>query len=101
MKKARDSRVLRAYEAVAPAYDDFTALYGYEGWLTDLSVALEKCGLRGNRLLHVACDTEVTDGLDRSGLECVEVYGHGLDGIPLQPLDPAAHTKALHVARRA
>jgi SAM-dependent methyltransferase len=260
--EARDCRALRAFEAMAPAYDDFTALYDYEGWLADLLAVIEQCGLRGNRLLDVACGTgksflpmlprgwevsacdlspamlkrarektgasvellladmrnlpkfgefdlvwalddalnyllstreledalrgmrnnladgglllfdvnqslvyrtfysetsslehgdrrfiwqglgqtsdpsgsvyesrldvesisrdtsgdcreetsfhrqrhfserEVRDGLDRASLECVEVYGHGLDGIPRQPLDLAAHTKAIYIARR-
>lgn len=47
----------RTYEAMAPVYDDFTAHHDYEGWLTDLLVALESRGLRGKRLLDVACGT--------------------------------------------
>jgi ubiquinone/menaquinone biosynthesis C-methylase UbiE len=47
----------RTYEAMAPVYDDFTAHHDYEGWLTDLLVALERRGLRGQRLLDVACGT--------------------------------------------
>jgi SAM-dependent methyltransferase len=48
---------LRAFEAMAPVYDDFTAHYDYEGWLADLLKILERCGLRGRRLLDVACGT--------------------------------------------
>jgi SAM-dependent methyltransferase len=47
----------RTYEAMAPVYDDFTAHHDYEGWLTDLLVALEPHGLRGQRLLDVGCGT--------------------------------------------
>jgi SAM-dependent methyltransferase len=47
----------RAYEAMAPVYDDFTAHHDYDGWLADLLVALERHGLRGRRLLDVGCGT--------------------------------------------
>jgi len=47
----------RAYEGMAPVYDDFTAHHDYEGWITDLLVVLERCGLQGRRLLDVACGT--------------------------------------------
>ena len=46
-------------------------------------------------------EAEVLAALERAGLECIDVYGHGLDGIPVQPLDIAQHTKAIYVARRA
>jgi SAM-dependent methyltransferase len=44
-------------------------------------------------------EEEVLEALDRAGLECLDVYGHGLDGVPRQPLDEAVHTKAIFVAR--
>jgi SAM-dependent methyltransferase len=47
----------RTYEAMAPVYDDFTAHHDYEGWLTDLLIALDRDGLRGKRLLDVGCGT--------------------------------------------
>lgn len=53
----RPEWALRAFEAMAPAYDDFTAHYDYEGWLADLLEILERNGLKGNRLLDVACGT--------------------------------------------
>ena len=46
-------------------------------------------------------EAEVREALGRAGLECLDVYGHHHDGIPRQPLDEAAHTKAIYVARRA
>jgi SAM-dependent methyltransferase len=44
---------------------------------------------------------EVLAALERADLECLDVYGHGLDGIPRQPLDTELHTKAIYIARRA
>lgn len=44
-------------------------------------------------------EAEVLAALTRAGLECLGVYGQGLDGIPRQPLDEAVHTKAVYVAR--
>jgi SAM-dependent methyltransferase len=46
-----------AYEAIAPFYDDFTAHHDYEIWLGNLLPELKRLGLRGNRLLDVACGT--------------------------------------------
>jgi hypothetical protein len=44
-------------------------------------------------------EAEVLAALGRAGLECLDVYGHGLDGIPRQPLDTSIHTKAIYIAR--
>jgi SAM-dependent methyltransferase len=46
-------------------------------------------------------EAEVLTAIDRAGLTCLNVYGHGTDGIPRQPLDSSAHTKAIYVARTA
>jgi SAM-dependent methyltransferase len=46
-------------------------------------------------------EAEVLAALDGAGLECLDVYAHGLDGIPRQPLDEATHTKAIYIARAA
>lgn len=46
-------------------------------------------------------EAEVLKALNRVGLECLGVYAHGLDGIPVQPLDTSVHTKAIYVARIA
>lgn len=45
-------------------------------------------------------EAEVRAALAGAGLECLDVYGHGLDGIPTQPLEPT-HTKAIYIARIA
>lgn len=45
-------------------------------------------------------EAEVQAALAGAGLECLAVYGHGLDGIPTQPLAPT-HTKAIYIARAA
>ncbi len=46
-------------------------------------------------------ETEVLAALRGAGLEPLDVYGHGLDGVPRQPLDESIHTKAIYVARPA
>ncbi|HWI95887.1 MAG TPA: methyltransferase domain-containing protein [Solirubrobacterales bacterium] len=43
-------------------------------------------------------EAEVRAALAQAGLECLDVFGHGLDGIPTQPLEPT-HTKAIYAAR--
>src|SRR6266516_7239195 len=48
----------RAFEAIAPVYDHFTAHYKYEFWTAQLLEVLEREGLRGaRRLLDVGCGT--------------------------------------------
>lgn len=46
-----------AYDAIAPAYDDFTAHHNYDLWLGELMPKLEKHGIPGKRLLDVGCGT--------------------------------------------
>jgi SAM-dependent methyltransferase len=46
-----------AYEAIAPVYDQFTAHHDYDVWLGNLMPKLEAHGIRGQRLLDVACGT--------------------------------------------
>jgi predicted TPR repeat methyltransferase len=46
-----------AYDVFAPHYDDFTAHHDYEAWTTTLEGLARECGLRGRRLLDVACGT--------------------------------------------
>jgi SAM-dependent methyltransferase len=53
--RPRDAEI--AYEAIAPFYDDFTAHHDYELWLGNLLPELQRLGLKGDRLLDVACGT--------------------------------------------
>lgn len=46
-----------AFEAFAPYYDAFTAHHDYEAWAAGLLGLAETHGLRGRRLLDVACGT--------------------------------------------
>lgn len=46
-----------AYEAFAPFYDQFTAHHDYEAWTRILEDMAIDAGLRGRRLLDVACGT--------------------------------------------
>ena len=52
-----EATVLETYESTAPHYDLFTAGHDYGLWLGNLLNALDKCGLRGRRLLDVGCGT--------------------------------------------
>ena len=59
--------------------------------------------VRGETAIHRQrhfTEAEILAALERAGLECLDVYGHGLDGIPKQPLDTEHHTKAIYIARR-
>ena len=47
----------RAYEAIAPVYDEFTAHHDYELWLGHVLPELRRHGLRQSRLLDVGCGT--------------------------------------------
>ena len=46
-----------AYDALAPAYDLLTEGYQYDRWLTGLLALAARHGLRGRRVLDVACGT--------------------------------------------
>ena len=45
------------YDTYAPAYEDFNHGYMYERWTGRLLGAAEEAGLRGDRLLDIACGT--------------------------------------------
>jgi SAM-dependent methyltransferase len=47
----------RSYDAMAPVYDAFTAHHRYDEWCTLLERLALDAGLRGRRLLDVACGT--------------------------------------------
>ena len=51
------SFALSTYEALAPAYDEMTADYAYDRWLSALERLAIDYGLRGMRCLDVACGT--------------------------------------------
>ncbi|HXV04888.1 MAG TPA: methyltransferase domain-containing protein [Solirubrobacterales bacterium] len=46
-------------------------------------------------------EAEVLELLEGAGLVCLDVFGHGFDAVPQQPLDELEHTKAVYIARRA
>jgi len=48
---------LAAYETLAPFYDGFTAAYRHDVWLERVEEVVRALGLRGSRLLDVACGT--------------------------------------------
>jgi SAM-dependent methyltransferase len=52
-----DQHARAAYDALAPHYDAFTAHHDYETWTTTLERMARAHGLRGKRLLDVACGT--------------------------------------------
>lgn len=51
------SPALRAYEAMAPSYDAFTAGYDHELWLERVEALARDHGLHGDRVLDVGCGT--------------------------------------------
>ncbi|HET8951394.1 MAG TPA: methyltransferase domain-containing protein [Solirubrobacteraceae bacterium] len=51
-----------AYEAVAVAYDLLTAGYAYDRWSREIEALARAHGLRGRRLLDVACGTGTSFG---------------------------------------
>ena len=46
-----------AYEDLAPFYDELTREHDYEAWTSALEAAARRFGVRGRRLLDVACGT--------------------------------------------
>ena len=64
----------------------------------DTDVAAEDVPAHTHRQRHFP-EAEVLGALADAGLECLDVYGQGLDGIPKQPLDESVHTKAIYIAR--
>jgi SAM-dependent methyltransferase len=45
-------------------------------------------------------EEEVTAAIERAGLRCLDVYGHGVDAVPHQPLEELRDSKAVYIARR-
>jgi SAM-dependent methyltransferase len=58
----------------------------------------EEIGTEMHRQRHFP-EEEVLALMEGAGLECLEVFGHGFDAIPKQPLDDLVHTKAVYLAR--
>jgi SAM-dependent methyltransferase len=54
---ASPSAALATYERLAPCYDQLTEDHDYELWLGNLLPAARRFGLKGRRLLDVACGT--------------------------------------------
>lgn len=46
-------------------------------------------------------EADVLEALEGASLECLDVYGHGFDAIPKQPVEELTHSKAVYIARRA
>ena len=57
MTAAPPDHARRAYDAFAAFYDDFTSHHDDELWTGALERLALECGLRGRRLLDVACGT--------------------------------------------
>ena len=55
--QAGDEDALATYEAFAPFYDRYTSDHGHDAWMADLERILRTHGLRGKRVLDVACGT--------------------------------------------
>lgn len=45
-------------------------------------------------------EAEVLELLEAAGLEFLDVYGHGFDAVPKQPVEELVHSKAVYMARR-
>jgi SAM-dependent methyltransferase len=86
------------YDRLAPAYGRLTAGYDYDRWLSALLELARGCGLRGRRVLDVACGTGSSSlpllrrGYDVTGVDCsaamLEEAAHRLgDAVPLVRAD--------------
>ncbi|HEX7245247.1 MAG TPA: hypothetical protein VF245_06760 [Solirubrobacterales bacterium] len=66
----------------------------------DGNVELNQSEASVHRQRHFT-EAEILAAFEQAGLECLDIYGHGFDGIPVKPLDVERHTKAIYIARRA
>lgn len=46
-------------------------------------------------------EAEVRGLLEAAGLECLDVYGHGFDAVPKQPVEELVHSKVVYFATRS
>jgi SAM-dependent methyltransferase len=60
----------------------------------------EKIDTEFHRQRHFP-EEEVLATMERAGLQCLEVFGHGFDAVLKQPLDDLVHSKAVYLARLA
>jgi SAM-dependent methyltransferase len=45
-------------------------------------------------------EAEMLQLLEAAGLECLDVFGHGFDAVPHQPVDELVDSKAVYISRR-
>jgi SAM-dependent methyltransferase len=57
VRALRNDHARRAYDALAPGYDDLTRGHDHARWTALLEARARDAGLRGSRLLDVACGT--------------------------------------------
>jgi len=78
LRALRDDHAERAYDALAPGYDDLTRGHDHAGWTGLLLGRARDAGLKGTRLLDVACGTGNTilpmldRGYDVTGVDVSE-----------------------------
>jgi predicted TPR repeat methyltransferase len=76
------------------------------GSISEARFEVEPGDARGDVETHVHRqrhfpEAEVRELLEASGLECLEVFGHGFDAVPKQPVEELVHSKVVYIARRA
>jgi ubiquinone/menaquinone biosynthesis C-methylase UbiE len=75
LRALRDDHARLAYDALAPGYDDLTRDHDHAAWTAMLESHARQAGLRGQRLLDVACGTGNTllpmleRGYDATGID--------------------------------
>jgi SAM-dependent methyltransferase len=76
------------------------------GTISEARFEVERDGGGANVETHVHRqrhfpEAEVRRLLETAGLECLDVYGHGFDAVPKQPVEELTHSKAVYIARRS
>jgi hypothetical protein len=69
-----------------------------EVMLDDADASPAEASALTHRQRHFS-EIDVLTALERTGLQCLDVYGDGVDDELHQPLDEAVHMKALYIAR--